>query len=180
MHYRMLITLAAEATATSESVRREAYDRLSQDDSFCGSGGRFGSPLCDWFVIGGRWSGVLAEGQIGDGYRRELHAQLPGMAGPYIRDSYIRENATTLSRIWVAHGGTGPNPFLRSSYEELGAEDDAWPLTEQLLDTLLAAYQGVAEFRGDPGHCEYADLDHEPLTGDAIGRKWVVVVDYHN
>ena len=61
MHNRLLITFEAPAEADSAYVRDDAYDRLMNDYSFCGEGGRFGSPLCDWFVIGGRWSGVRGD-----------------------------------------------------------------------------------------------------------------------
>ena len=60
MHSRLLVTLDAPADAGSQHVREDAFNRLMDDDSFCGEGGRFGHPLCDWFVIGGRWSGLLA------------------------------------------------------------------------------------------------------------------------
>ena len=58
MHHLMLITIGMSADATSEDTRCRTFSRLIDDDSFCGEGGRFGSPLCDWFVIGGRWREV--------------------------------------------------------------------------------------------------------------------------
>lgn len=134
MHHRLFVTLSAPADATSEAVRCRVHARLLADDSFCGPGGRFGSPLCDWFVLGGRWSGCL----------------------------------------------TAADPGPRDRFADLGAEDDAVPLTAGLLDTLLAPYLGVAEHRDGPWGCEYADLDGDPLTRDAVGRKWLAVVDYHN
>jgi len=54
MHHRLLITLDFPAGADSADVRGGVYKKLMDDDSFCGEGGVFGSPLCDWFVIGGR------------------------------------------------------------------------------------------------------------------------------
>ena len=131
----MLITLKAPADADSATVRRDIYDRLMSDDSFCGEGGRFGSPLCDWFVIGGRWSGLLRE-TIGD---------------------------------------VGPGPYDRTGYEDHGFPDDAMPLTTELYEALLAEYQG--DSIGADG---YADLDNEELQPDFVGRKWIVVVDYHS
>ncbi len=177
MHYRLLITLDTEPDATSEAVRREAFERLSQDDSFCGQGGHFGSPLCDWFVIGGRWSGYLAEALIGEAYRQDLIASLPGLAGIYT-ESYVRENAETIGRIWAEHGGTGLPRHLRNAYDMLGAEDDAKPITRELFEQVLRDYHDKSEHFSDG--CEYADLECEALAEDAIGRKWLVVVDYHN
>jgi len=69
MHYLMLITIAMSPGATSEDARCRAYSRLVEDDSFCrDGGGRFGLPVCDWFVIGGRWSGFLQETLLSDAY----------------------------------------------------------------------------------------------------------------
>ena len=77
MHYRLLVTLEASADADSADVRDSVHDQLLNDDSFCGEGGRFGSPLCDWFVIGGRWSGMLAEVSLGEAYKAALCARFP-------------------------------------------------------------------------------------------------------
>jgi hypothetical protein len=43
MHYRMLVTITLPDGATSEKARQTVHDTLLSDDSFCGSGGRFGS-----------------------------------------------------------------------------------------------------------------------------------------
>jgi hypothetical protein len=180
MHYRMFVTLDANANATSESVRRDVFDRLIADESFCGSGGRFGSSIADWFVIGGRWSGSLTEARLDEAYWQELRSELPGMAQAFVSDAYIRTNADALTRIWLKHGGSGMHPLVRNNYDELGAEDDALPLTRQHFETLLAEYPAMSECCEESWQCEYVDLDHDPLTLESIGRKWLVVVDYHN
>ena len=59
MHYRVLVTFEKEAAKTSQEAREYAFWTLMEDTSFIG-GGRFGSAWCDWFVIGGRWSGELS------------------------------------------------------------------------------------------------------------------------
>jgi len=53
MHHLMLVTLSLD-NGGSDEARHSAYSQLMDDNSFCGDGGRFGSPLADWFVIGGR------------------------------------------------------------------------------------------------------------------------------
>ena len=54
MHFRMLVTISREGIKTSEEARNAVHNKLLEDQSFCGDGGRFGSPVADWFVIGGR------------------------------------------------------------------------------------------------------------------------------
>ena len=98
MHYLMLVTLAMHDGATSSNARHQAMELLLADDSFCGEGARFGSPLCDWFVIGGRWSGWLTESLLGDDYKAARQVQP--------RDA--------LNRLWQRFGGTEPHPDNRN------------------------------------------------------------------
>jgi hypothetical protein len=175
MHYRMLVTISLPDGTTSEKARKAVYSALMNDHSFCGEGGRFGSPLCDWYVIGGRWSGLLAEITLGDAYKNEVRGRFPELAGQWYYPSVIERHAAELDALWQAHGGAGPSPYTRSGYEELGYDDDALLLTDQLYDALLIEHEGASVNRPD-----YADLNNEELERSFIGRKWLVVVDYHN
>lgn len=161
MHNRLLITLDAPADAGSEQVRQDVFRRLMSDSSFCGEGGLFGHPLCDWFVIGGRWSGLLAETLMG----KEFSVRSRGLSG----------TDAELDALWQSLGGTGPNPNSRSTYVEHGYRDDAMVVTEALYTALLAENEGT---ESDREH--FADLDFDEVSRDFIGRKWLVVVDYHN
>lgn len=69
--------------------------------------------------------------------------------------------------------------MLHALHSITGHTDDALLLTEELYATLLAQHEGNA-LVCDEGHCEYVDLDQEQLQPDFVGRKWVVVIDYHN
>lgn len=175
MHYRLLITIEAPFDADSADVRNDVFDLLMNDDSFCGEGGRFGSPLCDWFVIGGRWSGMLAEQAIGDHFKDAMRARFPELASEWNPWTLVDKHSGELDALWQAHGGTGPSPYTRSGYEQHGYPDDAMSLTQALYDALLAGYAGQTSDGG-----QYADLDDEELGSDFVGRKWLVVVDYHN
>jgi hypothetical protein len=175
MHNRLLITLDAPAdAATSHKVRDDVYDRLMDDDSFCGEGGRFGHPLGDWFVIGGRWSGLLAETQMRGEFKVKVRA-LEGMNSYFLTQSVIDGHAGELDAMWHSLGGLGPNPYSRSSYIQYGYPDDAMLVSEPLYDALLAGHEGC------DNECEhFADLDGDEVSRAFIGRKWLVVVDYHN
>jgi phage terminase large subunit-like protein len=65
MHNLMLVTITMSPGATSQDARLRVYSELVADPSFCGEAGRFGSPLADWFVIGGRCSGYLSSTAVG-------------------------------------------------------------------------------------------------------------------
>ena len=160
MHYLMLVTTALPDGATSENARWTVHDALLHDGSFCGDGGRFGSPLCDWFVIGGRWSGLLRKTLLGDAYKA-ASSQL------------VDQGIDALDQLWQRFGGTGKHPHNRDGYDYYGCDDDAMLVNQALYDHFLAE---------DPGkYCEtFADLDDDPVDASFIGRKWLVVVDYHN
>lgn len=175
MHKRLLLTLEAPATATSDDVRDATYERLMDDDSFCGEGGgRFGHPLCDWFVIGGRWSGLLAETLMRGEFKSKAHA-LEGMDRELLASDVIDGHANELDAIWHSLGGTGPNPYSRSNYLHYGYADDAMLVSEELYNALLDKHEGR-----DTDRESFADLDYEEVDRDFIGRKWLVVVDYHS
>jgi len=174
MHNRLFVTLDAPADAGSQQVREDAFNRLMDDDSFCGEGGRFGHPLCDWFVIGGRWSGLLAETLMGGEFNVKAGA-LSGMDAEFLPQSVIEKHACELDAIWHSLGGTGPNRYSRSSYLQHGYSDDAMIVSEALYNALLTENEGL-----DSDGERFADIDGDEVSRGFIGRKWLVVVDYHN
>jgi hypothetical protein len=178
MHYLMLVTLTLAAGSTSADARNEAYCRLMDDDSFCGDGGRFGFPVCDWFVIGGRWSGTLQETLLGKSYVNALRKKFPETEG-MVSTRWVEEHRDELDQLWRRHGGAGDGPITRSSYESYGADDDAMPVTGALYQHFLGEYTGESRVK-DSLRCRFIDLDDEPVDETFIGRKWLVVVDYHS
>lgn len=173
MHNRMFVTISTEDCATSDEARRSVTHTLLNDDLFCGQGGQFGGPVCDSFVIGGRWSGLLAETIIGPTHKAAVLARFPEMEQQWLTRDFVDRNREELDAIWQQHGGTGPSPYTRGGFH--GYPDDAMVLTQLLYDALLAGYQG--EVISDDYH--FADLDEEELQPDFVGRKWLVIVDYH-
>ncbi len=179
MHYLMLVTLTTTFDQ-SLAVREKVYSTLINDDSFCGSAGRFGSPLCDWFVLGGRWSGTLAEARLGQTYREALLAAFADIVEGWYPERLTQKYPDRLNDIWREVGGTEISPLNRKGYDELGDEDDAMRIDRFLYDKFLREFDGkVCDWpRND--RCSFCDLDDEPVDEAYIGRKWLVVVDYHN
>ena len=64
-------------------------------------------------------------------------------------------------------------PYQRDTYKAEGYEDDAMLLTRELYESVLKAYEGREETT------YHADLDFDEVLPSLIGRKWLVVVDYH-
>jgi hypothetical protein len=142
MHYLLFVTVSMPDSATSEDARSRVYSLLSEDQSFCGPGGRFSGPLCDGFVIGGRWSGMAI---LGLPYQDALEQECPEPT--------------------------------KSHY---GADDDAMLVDQVIYDHFLKPHAGLAQNIGDHRSTDFADLDGDEVDESFIGRKWLVVVDYHN
>ena len=180
MHYLMLVTLTMQAGESSLDARNRAQALLMDDHSFCGEGGRFYSPLCDWFVIGGRWSGLLQETLLGQAFQDACNRDFPEMASGSYPSSLAERHRDSLNRLWQQFGGTGINPVNRSGYDQLGDEDDAMIVDQALYDHFLKQYRGEEFRRESTDRGTFADLDHEEVSESFIGRKWLVVVDYHS
>jgi len=139
MHHLMLITITMSDGATSQDARLRVYSKLVDDPSFCGEGRRFRSPLADWFVIGGHWSGFLAS------------------------------------------TGIGSDAVQRDADHQYGTDADAMLVDRTLYDTFLSPFAGEdQQLSGRNSRPDFADLDGDEVNESFIGRKWLIVVDYHN
>ena len=180
MQHLMLVTVELHQNGSSEEARSLAYSALAEDDSFVGEGGRFGCPLADWFVLGGGWSGLLRERLLGQAYQDALKLEFPDLINGYFPSSLLDVHNTGLDQLWHRFGGVGPHPLTRSAYDHLGSDDDAMIVDQLLYDHFLKPHAGSEKHIGGGEPTDVADLDNEPVDESFIGRKWLVVVDYHN
>ena len=182
MHFRFLVTCEHDAAETSEQVWEYVLNTLVEE-GFCAEG-RWGSGMADWFVIGGRWSGELSR----HAWAKEITAHMEALEqkhavqvwgtsyGDAEKQRIQQELAKKFQQMWdakapVAYVGI---PYNRDTYQPNGYADDAMILTQELYDALLKEYEG----QEDSDY--HADLEYESVSPEMIGKKWLVVVDYHN
>ena len=201
MHYLMYALLDKNQAENSEDARTEVNEILSNDDSFCGEGGRFGSPVADWFVIGGRWSGDLAKNLLDKDFFKEVDKRIPhDKFGFTTKD--VADHKAEFQKIWEELGGKDANPYNRDSYEHGGGEDDAMIVDEKVWEKIIlpilnnkkeykAEYSQVVRKNdynlpepiladvGEEGETSFNDKV-EDVKKSVVGKKWIVVVDYHN
>jgi hypothetical protein len=183
MHYRFLVTFKSDAAKNSGQARRYVYKTLTEE-GFVGTESRWGYGICDWFVIGGRWSGELSRHSWAkllteqmDALEQEHGVQVWGtFYGDEEQQRIQRELAERFRQMWDA---TAPAafrgiPIQRDTYKVEGYEDDAMLLSEGLYNALLK------EYAGESGSEYHADLDDENVSPEMVGHKWLVVVDYHS
>jgi hypothetical protein len=191
MHYRMLVTLDKDGIETSAQARLHVNQALLNDTSFCGDGGRFGAPLADWSVIGGRWSGELSRATWAKKVTRAI-SQLEKEAGVEVWGAHYSSSEMQVAQINLKnmieklYQKSLPEEFKgkglvydRDMYEEFGYEDDAMLVTRTLYNAFLKEYEG-RDSQGDNHWVAFSDLNYEAVNPDFIGRKWLVVVDYHS
>jgi hypothetical protein len=181
MHYRFLVTCNSGAAKNSTQARAYVTTTL-HDEGFCADG-RFSSAYADWFVIGGRWSGELSR----HSWAALLTAQMDALEqqhgvkvwGAHYGDETLqhlqRDLAERFQAMWNAAAPRAYRgiPIQRDTYKDDGYEDDAMLLSQELYDSLLHEYAGQSK-------SEYhADVDGEDVSPEMVGRKWLVVVDYH-
>jgi hypothetical protein len=180
MHHLMLVTLSLPKDGSSDEARDYAHEQLLLDDSFCGEGGRFGCPLADWFVLGGRWSGILREKLLGQPYQDALKLEFPDLTNGFFPSDLLQLHKAGLDQFWHRFGGTGSHPLTRRGYDHFGSEDDAMIVDHLLYDHFLKPHAGSEKNIGGDDPTDFADLDGDEVDESFIGRKWLVVVDYHN
>jgi hypothetical protein len=176
MHCRFLVTFNTDEAETSEGARIQVTDFL-QSNGFVGEG-RWSAGLADWFVIGGRWSGELTRALLDSQKLAKVEMEFEEQYGWWLGGE---EHMTEEQRREQMNGifsrefpdFAGEMPYWRNQYEPYGDEDDAMMLTQVLYDKLLKPYEGQEDSE------EHADLEYEPVSPKMIGKKWVVVVDYH-
>jgi|GEM_PF-1669689 len=187
MHSRLFVTINKEGKETSEQVRQRVYDALLDDPSFIREGGRFGAPVADWFVIGGRFSGDLQKARLDQEKLKAVDAQFERQYGWWVGgEQHVteRQRQEQYRGLFAKHfpDYTGELPYWRDGYATFGAEDDAQPVDRQLYDALLDPFVGHTADQSDDDDDQwlFIDLDHDEVSPAFLGSKWLVVVDYHS
>src|SRR5262245_12678689 len=180
----MLVTVSRDGIETSEQAREYVHEKLLSDESFCGDGGRFGSPFADWFVIGGRWSGELSRAGWAKKLTKDIE-QLEKQAGVEVwgtsypdgemqmKQDELRKTIEWLYQKQLPKELKGKGLIYdRDVYKEFGYEDDAMLVTDTFYNALLKEYEGKNEYVDDQWHSvEFIDLDYEDVNPDCIGNK---------
>ena len=185
MHYRMFVLLNKKEANSSEEARRVVQSTLIDDPSFVGEGGRFGSPIADWFVIGGRWSGELTKLMLDQKKVKAFYEEFDKKHGWWTpskeTDKSRRTQALRMFKKYFPNF-KGEMPYWRDNYKDGGYEDDAQLLDKKLYKAAVKQYEGKGEWGcvKDDGQVEIIDLDDEEINKDLIDKRWLVVVDYHS
>lgn len=176
MHFLLYVCLPVEEAKTSLQARKRVCRYLEREHFV--SRGRF-CGKCDWFKVGGRYSGMLSllrlKHQHPRIFKRFLKLELE------IKDP--QEGQNLFARLFPQY--KGDNPFYRGRLGFYGCSDDAQIMDETLFAELK---DGIDEYVTNAIAFErpnviFTDLVEEEWPADpagGVGRHWVVVIDYHD
>lgn len=186
MHYRLFVLTDQKNARTSKEARDYVYNELSNDNSFVGDGGRFSSPIADWFVIGGRWSGALTQLLLNQkklkAFWKEFEKQQLGWTNNTDKKTEHQQKKSQELFIQYFPNFKGEIPIWRDAgYIHEGYEDDAQLINKELWEALKKDYKKGIPSEPTPEDDRLCDLEgDEVIEENVIGKKWLVVVDYHN
>lgn len=164
MHSVYFVIMDKDKSRSDHDYREEARELLdsegfaSENSQFFRSGGK-----SDWFQIGGRWSGVLAEAS-GKLTKQKLNDQFARI-----------EDKDRL----IFTGEEGKRDGFNSR------SDDSQILTKELMARLVKTYKVSEAFYSDEEKEEQEELtlsawkDSLDKQADGYKDKVIVVVDYH-
>jgi len=189
MHSLYFVQLKKENATTSEQARQKVQQILDDNNFSSDNQGFYGNAKADWYVIGGRWSGVLNE-HIQENKDKEAEAtkELNILLGTYgtkhdLQTHKINEHLLTpeqrkeLEDTYTKITGL---PFFRDTYKHLGYDDDAMLVTEEMAKELIEKY-GEAEMAvTDDTEAIEDERELSNFTPSELVDTWLVVVDYHS
>lgn len=191
MHVKAYVLLSKEEADTSLAARQKVMTELLNDPTFINEHGRFGCSVCDWFLIGGGNSGQLYPQRIRD----EFFLQIDQLASEEDKSQgysskFIQNNRKELEEIWHKLGGKCKSPLTRHVSSELGEEDDACLLNNELaeeLNTYLQANEYTRETFAiydswwNPVVIAFKDYLLCDIKGfeEMVGKYWIVIINYH-
>ena len=171
MHHRLFITFDKSCAKRSSDARRYAYNKLSNK--------WYGDPCIDWFVIGGRWTGLFTWAH------RRTQTEVKGVNKryqPYESTEYgeiesAKKHLRALmadTRKYVRNNVT--TGMLRHDY---GYNDDATIVSKEFYGLFLKEYEKENKEYYSELDKGFIDLDSDPVSQNFIDKKWLVVVDCH-
>jgi hypothetical protein len=176
MHGVLYVCLPRSQARSSLQARKKVCEYLTQEGFDTQL--RF-SGHCDYFSVGGRYSGRLSLLRL----RQEQPRQFAQFWKRYWMKDIGEEEAERLFRVTFPKF-RGKLPINRGGTGFEGEPDDAQIMDEPLFQQLKAGFSNVVDYSYEINEpnviCTEEGDDFEwPKTGEEGAKLWVVVIDYH-
>ena len=181
MHFVLYVMTDKGNAKTSMGARAYVYDWLERE-GFASEGSRFHSPIADWMVIGGRWSGEFTKKSLDDekikAFEKEVEKKHGFWTGGKISKTDRLEQSKKLFTKYFPDFD-GLLPYWRDDYASHGEEDDAVIVDEDIYKKIVKNGVNIAVDEGG-SVIDTDEYDAERLKKkDIVGKKWICVVDFH-
>lgn len=162
MHSCYLVLLPKKEAKDSKEARNQAMITLENEQFFYGEGGYFSSGRADWGVVGGRWTGLLADL---DTERNDVEAK--NYRSTYLHEGYD-DDAMILSQEILDI--LSKEHIVMDWNEKTKKFDKPTKKTYNYLNTEVFDTEAFNEFT-------VKELIKNKK--DYLGKYWIVVIDYH-
>ena len=176
MHFLLYVCLPAVEAKTSLQARRRACRYLKQEHFV--SSGRF-CGHCDYFSVGGRYSGMLTLLRLKHHYPREFQQ--------FLKEYRVVQKPSAAVKLFKKRfpNFEGIRPVDRSEVDFYGYQDDAQIMDEVLFAELKDGFDEYVKsaVAFEKPNVIFTDLDETEWPEEAesaVGQHWVVTVDYHD
>ncbi len=176
MHFLLYVCLPIDKARTSLQARRRVYQYLEKEHfihngRFCG--------MCDYFSVGGRYSGMLNLLRLKQRYPRVFKRFLARY-----RDISGEEAALEVFKHFFPKY-KGMNPLYRPKFRIYGYPDDAQIMDKTLFAVLKGGFDEYVTnaIPFEKPNVIFTDLGEDEWPVDktsGVRRHWVVVIDYHD
>jgi hypothetical protein len=175
MHGVLYVCLPRSEARNSLQARKKVCEYLTQEGFDTQL--RF-SGHCDYFSIGGRWSGRLALLRL----RHEQPKAFNRFWKQYTGNSTNDEARALFRELFPKYRGKLPINRGRVGFE--GSADDAQIMDEPLFQQLKKGFGSVVDYSyeiNEPNVICTEDTDdfQWPKSAEEAAKLWVVVIDYH-
>jgi len=180
MHASLYVLAKKENFKDSHQARDSVRDWLNEE-GFADDSARFKSPIADWFVIGGRWSGELVRANLSVEMLKSFETEFEKDFSFFEDAQNTREDRKAQAEeLFIKYfpNFNGRIPYFRDNYKDFGYEDDAMIVTNNIYDKIVSGH--IDDSIEDGGACIFMENDIvNDCANDIVDKYWIVVVDFH-
>lgn len=179
MHTSMYLMFDKDYAKDLQQAKEFAEYFLDEND-FC-AGGFFSNCIADGYRIGGRWSGELTRVQLDEQKLEKLEKEYKRKYGKKkLTWQEAKRRRRDLFRKYFPQFRCEP-PEARDETVKLGYPDDALTVNAAIYEKIVRPGSTVENYH-DGG--KVIDIDAgedvaELKKNEVIGKRWIVVIDFH-
>ena len=180
MHFLQYVLINGKGITNSATARAKASRMFGRHSSYFG---------CDWFEIGGRWTGHLELDKLDKKKMKQFYKIISWQKGkPDLSSGEVFKEFGKLfperATIFALEDGF---PYHRdkgsATLKLYGYEDDGQLVDDEIWAKIISPaikQQNKSDYNRSDLIVKLPLSKKKILKKDTIGKKWIVVIDYHS